>query len=139
MGNLTQVTIDFERSHLLFPTLIGIVLCLLGAAIVITRRDRLARAPRQARAVFAAMDRPRFLGTLALTVLYFSLMVPVGGRWPNTGLGFLLCSVPYLLATGILFMHDRRPRAILAMAAIALAAPVLVWWLFTEIFYLTLP
>ena len=139
MGDLTRVTIDFQTSHLIFPTIIAIVLGLLGLAIVIRDRARIAGAGSYWRASWSAMDKPRFLGALALTLLYFSLMVPVGDVWPNTGLGFLLCSIPYVLATGILFMHDRGFRHILPLLIVAVVGPTFVWWLFTYPLFLTLP
>lgn len=139
MDSLTQVTIDFDRSHLIFPTLIGSILVLLSLAIIAKRRHKLAEAGAYWGQITGHMDKPRFFGTLALTVLYFSLMVPVGDIWPNTGLGFLICSIPYVFATGVLFMHDRTLKQMLVVLVISVVAPALVWWLFTEIFFLTLP
>ncbi|QDY70800.1 tripartite tricarboxylate transporter TctB family protein [Qingshengfaniella alkalisoli] len=139
MGSLTKVTIDFETSHLIFPTLIAIVLGLLGLAIVIRRRHEIAGAGTFWRDTFARMDKLRFFGALGLTLIYFSAMVPVGSIWPNTGLGFLICSIPYVLLTGLLFMHDRPFRDVLPLVIVALVAPTLVWWLFTDLFFLTLP
>lgn len=139
MGELTRVAVDFDTSHLIFPTLIAIVLLLLAAAIAITRWRRIAGAVPYWRGVLAGMDRLRFFGTIALTVLYFSLMVPVGNVWPNTGMGFLLCSIPYIFLTGLLFMHDRRPRRLLPVIAMTAIAPLFAWWLFTDLFFLTLP
>ena len=139
MGVLTSVTIDFETSHLVFPTLIGIVLVILGLAILVTRRHEIAGAGAYWRDMLGRMDKVRFLGTVALTIGYFLLMVPVGNIWPNTGLGFLLCSVPYVFLTGFLFLHERGPRQIVPVLVTALVAPTLVWWLFTDLFFLTLP
>ncbi|MBT9386809.1 tripartite tricarboxylate transporter TctB family protein [Pseudooceanicola sp. CBS1P-1] len=139
MGNLTHVTINFKTSHLIFPTIIACVLGVLLVAIVIRDRKRIAASGAYWRDTWGAMDKPRFLGALALTLVYFSLMVPVGNIWPNTGLGFLLCSIPYVLATGILFMHERTPRAILPLLIVALVGPTFVWWLFTYPLFLTLP
>ncbi|WP_308918236.1 tripartite tricarboxylate transporter TctB family protein [Jannaschia sp. LMIT008] len=139
MGDLTRVTIDFERSHLVFPTIVAAVLAVLGLAIVLRDRRRIAGAGAHWRGIWRDMDRVRFLGTLALTLLYFTLMVPVGRIWPNTGLGFLVCSIPFVLATGLLFMHDRGWRQVLPVVAVAGIAPTFVWWLFTYPFFLTLP
>jgi len=139
MDGLTTVAIDFETSHLIFPRLIAIVLAVLGLTIVITRRREIAAAGAHWRKVFGDMDRLRFFGTLALTVIYFSLMVPIGDIWPNTGMGFLICSIPYVLLTGVLFMHDRANRDLAVMGAVAVVAPTLVWWLFVDVFFLTLP
>lgn len=139
VNELTRVKVDFATSHLIFPTLIGLVLLALGVAILITRRREVLASATLWRETLAGMDKPRFFGTLALTVLYFSAMVPVGEFWPNTGMGFLLCSIPFVALTGILFMHGRTGRAIVPVLITALAGPLLVWWLFSDIFFLTLP
>jgi hypothetical protein len=139
MGDLTRVEIDFATSHLVFPTLIGIILLILGAAILVTQRREVLGSGAMWRETFARMDKPRFFGALILTVLYFTLMVPVGDFWPNTGMGFLLCSIPFVALTGILFMHERTLRGLVPVFIVALAGPLLVWWLFSDVFFLTLP
>lgn len=139
MGNLTQVTIDFKSSHTLFPTVIACVLAVLGLVIVIRDRQRILQAGATWRATFADMDKIRFFGALGLTLLYFSLMVPVGNIWPNTGMGFLICSIPFVLGSGLLFMHERTFRTIVPLAIVAAVGPTFVWWLFTYPLFLTLP
>ncbi|MEO3413098.1 tripartite tricarboxylate transporter TctB family protein [Roseovarius sp. CAU 1744] len=139
MARLTQVSIDFETSHLIFPMLIAVILGLLGLTILITRRRQVTQAGAHWAGFWRDMDKPRTLGTLALTVIYFILMVPVGDIWPNRGFGFLFCSIPFVFAIGLLFMHAWPGRAVAIMAAVALIAPALVWWLFAEVFFLTLP
>ena len=139
MGDLTRVTIDFDTSHLIFPILIASILGLLGLAIVIRDRHALLASGGHWATILGKMDKTRFFGTLALTILYFSAMVPVGDIWPNTGMGFLLCSIPLVAGTGILFMHDRSVKAMIPMLIVAVVVPTVVWWLFTDLFYLTLP
>lgn len=139
MGELAKVTIDFQSSHLLFPIIIGCVLAVLGLAIFIRERSRIATSGSHWRRIFTQMDKLRFFGTLALTLAYFSLMVPVGNFWPNTGLGFLFCSIPFVFLAGLLFMHLHTVRSVLVLATVAVLVPSLIWWLFTEVFFLTLP
>lgn len=139
MNSLTQVSIDFEMSHLVFPTLIACVLAVLGAAILITRRAKIVQAGAHWGGIWHRMDKARTLGALALMVVYFIVMVPVGDIWPNRGFGFLFCSIPYVMTVGVLFMHERRLSDLWPMALVALIAPTLIWWLFAEVFYLTLP
>jgi Tripartite tricarboxylate transporter TctB family len=139
MEDFTRVTVNFETSHLIFPTLVAVILTILGVAILITNRRQIAGAGTYWSDVLSSMDRIRFFGTIVLTVVYFSLMVPVGDIWPNTGLGFLICSIPYVFLTGVLFLHHRSPRDLLPVAVMAVVAPTLVWWLFTDLFFLTLP
>lgn len=139
MGDMIKVTIDFETSHLLFPTIIAVVLAALGLAIVVRERRSILASGTHWAEIFSAMDKVRFFGTIALTLVYFSLMVPVGDVWPNTGMGFLICSIPFVFLTGLLFLHERPPRQVATVAAVGLIVPTLVWWLFTEVFFLTLP
>lgn len=139
MSELTRVNVDFATSHLIFPTLIGVILAGLAVAILITEyRNILASGPMW-RETFAKMDKLRFFGTLVLTIIYFSLMVPVGDIWPNTGMGFLICSVPFILAIGFLYMHEKTVRDMIPLAIVAVVAPVSIWWLFNDVFFLTLP
>lgn len=139
MDALVRVAIDFETSHLLFPLLVAIVLGLLGGAIVIRDRAHLAAAAITWCKIFTDMDKRRFFGTMALTLIYFSLMEPVGRFWPNTGMGFLLCSIPFIFLSGYLFMHERRLRHAVPLTLAALIAPTFAWWLFSGPFFLTLP
>jgi len=139
MGELTKVTVDFDTSHLLFPTLVACVLGALGLAIVIRERRALLATGAYWKGVLSQIDKLRFFGTLVLTLAYFSLMVPVGNIWPNTGMGFLICSIPFVFLSGLLFMHDRSVRQSIPLALVSVVAPTFVWWLFTYPFFLTLP
>ena len=139
MGELTKVTIDFQSSHLVFPTLIGSVLLVLGLAIVLTRWRAIAGAGQYWSQAVAATDKPRFFGTIVLTLVYFLLMVPVGDVWPNTGMGFLICSIPFVALSGLLYLRERTRSAVIVLGVVSVAAPVLVWWVFAHVFFLTLP
>jgi len=131
MSSWTAVSIDFEQSHLVFPTIIAIIVALLGLAILIRDRRQILQARKSWAALFGSMDKIRFVGTLALTLIYFGLMVPVGSIWPNTGMGFLICSIPYVFCIGVLYLHDRTLKAALPIAVLSATAPPLTWWLFS--------
>lgn len=139
LSSILNPQVDFDTSHLVFPTIVSIVLGLLGLAIVIRDRKAIMQSGAFWVKTFRFIDKSRFFGTLALTVIYFTLMVPIGDIWPNTGYGFLICSIPFVFFTGLLYMHKYRKRDVIIMAVIAAVAPTLVWWLFSNVFYLTLP
>jgi len=139
MGDLTSVTIDFEQSHLIFPKLVAVILAVLAITILIRERQRIATVGAYWSSIIASMDKRRYFGTLALTLIYFFAMIPVGDIWPNTGRGFLFCSIPFVFLASLLFMHERTPRRIVPVAIVSVVAPVLVWWLFAHVFTLTLP
>ena len=138
-GALVEVRVDFASSHLLFPRIVLAVLALLSVAILVSRRREIAAAFARRPFWPAGIDGARFFATLAITVAYFAALRPVGDRFPNTGLGFLLCSIPFLFALGTLYLHRRGPGALARMAACALIAPSVVWYLLSEVLTITLP
>ncbi len=126
MTDPLKVTVDFDTSHLIFPTIIGGILLALGVAILITRRRAIVGSGAMWAQTFARMDNTRFFGTLGLTLVYFLLMVPIGDIWANTGLGFLICSIPFVALTGILFMHDRSLRALIPLLIVSVVTPTVI-------------
>lgn len=139
MGQFTHVHVNFETSQLIFPTIMAWILALLGLAILITHRRSILASGGYWRGIVQRLDKIRFFGTIVLMLIYFSLMEPVGNIWPNTGMGFLICSIPFVFLTGLLYLHQRGGRNLLPLLAASLIAPTLVWWLFADLFYLTLP
>jgi hypothetical protein len=143
LSDLLKVQIDFDRSHLVFPMIVEWLLVIFALAILVQRhaviRASIGRFLGQVAPAHWRFDRVRLLGTLALTVAYFMAMEPVGRIWPNTGMGFLLCSVVFCLALARLLVHDITPRKWLAIGLTALIGPALVWYVFSEIFRVTLP
>jgi hypothetical protein len=139
MSELTRVTIDFQTSHLVFPMLVGCVLLALGTAILLTRWRAIAGSGQYWSRILATTDKLRFFGTIVLTLIYFLVMVPVGDFWPNTGMGFLLCSIPYLMLCGLLYLREWSARLVATLGIVAVVAPILVWWVFADVFFLTLP
>jgi len=134
-----HVTIDFDTSHLIFPTIIAVVLGILFIAILITRGRTMFASVTNAPYWPTGIDHMRFFGTLVLTVAYFLAMPAVGDFFPNTGLGFYLCSIPFLFALSTLYLHQRNRRTLLIAGANALIAPTAVWYLLSEIFNISLP
>jgi hypothetical protein len=41
--------------------------------------------------------------------------------------------------SGLLYLQERTKSAVTVLAVVAVAAPLLVWWLFAHVFFLTLP
>lgn len=144
LSELLKVQVDFSQSHVLFPTIIQwLLLALLGLIAIVHGPRRLARA-RAARteglpAGRKPVDWKRLGGCLALTVVWFMAMEPVGRLLPNTGIGFLLSSIPYGVALSWLFVHDIDRRKWLLIGASSVLTPLAVWAIFAYVFKITLP
>jgi len=143
LADVLKVNVDFERAHLIFPTIIEWLLAALALAIVVTHAPRWVAAARAhpigERVRGWNVDARRLIGCLVLTPVYFAAMEPVGKLAPNTGVGFLITSIVYVFALSWLFVHDNTRRKTVVMALNALITPTLVWLVFAHVFRITLP
>ena len=85
------------------------------------------------------VDKRRLFGALALTLVYFAAMQPVGLLCPNSGIGFLLTSIVYGFALSWLFVHDLDKRKWILIASSSVLTPLVVWTVFSTVFKITLP
>lgn len=143
LSNLLSVSIDFETSHLFFPTIIHWILAGLFAVILVTRLVPFLAAVRRGERTLPilgeSMDGVRFFGTLALIVAYFYLMAVVGNLFPYTGYGFLFVSIPFVFFMSLLYMHEKTKKTLIIAAINAVVAPSLVWFILAKLFAITLP
>lgn len=140
---LLSVEIDFAQSHLFFPNLIHWILLILALMILLTHGPKVIAKLKAGAVRFKAGQGPvdwmRLIGTLVLTVLYFSLMDWVGQYFPNMGLGFLLMSMPFMFLISLLYVHDASKRQIATIALGSILSPTFAWYLLAQVFNITLP
>lgn len=141
--SLFDVTIEFDQSHLFFPRIVTWTLLIMLGIIVIKEHKSIVPSLRKAgSAVFSRggdFDRFRFFGTLVLMIAYIYLMDVVGSIFPNTGYGFLFVSVPFIFLLSLLLVDKKSRRNILIITANAVLAPVLAWYVLSQLFNITLP
>jgi hypothetical protein len=138
LHSLLQVKIDFATSQNVFPHIMEVVLAILLVIVVATRWQRIVAAVSGPPWPIG-IDQLRFFGTLVLTIVYFLAMPVVGDQFPNTGLGFYFVSIPYVLAIGLLYVHNWRRRTIIFVVLNAVIAPTFVWFVFSNLFNISLP
>ena len=141
--SLFQVTIDFDQSHLFFPTIIFWVLVILLAAIVIVFGRPWLRGVRNGDRKLSFFvenfDKLRLFGTLGLAIAYLISMDFVGRLFPNMGFGFLFMSVPFMFVLSLLYAHHVDRKKITIMAINSVVAPSMVWYVLGYLFHITLP
>lgn len=143
LSGLLSVSIDFETSHLYFPTIIHWVMAGLFALILVMKvapfLAAVKRGERTLPIVGESMDGVRFFGTLALIVAYFYLMAVVGDMFPYTGYGFLFVSMAFVPLMSLLYMHEWTKKAMVIVVVNAVVAPSLAWFVLAKLFTITLP
>lgn len=143
LSKLLSVSIDFETSHLFFPTIIHWVMAGLFLVILVTKVAPFLAAVRRGERTLPilgeSMDAWRFFGTLALIVAYFYLMAVVGNFFPYAGFGFLFVSMAFMFLMSLLYLHERTKKSLIIAAVNAIVAPSLAWFVLAKLFTITLP
>ncbi|UTW11492.1 tripartite tricarboxylate transporter TctB family protein [Marinobacterium rhizophilum] len=143
LTSLLEVSIDFDQSHLFFPRLVLVMLAGMLLLIAVLNRGRLAEIVRTRGANLAFFeanaDKFRLFSTLVLIVVYFVSMDFVGQLFPNTGLGFLLCSIVFVALLSLVYVHEITRSVLLVIGCNALFAPLTVWYVLGSLFDITLP
>jgi hypothetical protein len=141
--SLFQISIDFNESHLFFPTLILWLLLFLLAAILIVFGmpflHDLRSGKRQPSFFIENFDKLRLFGTLFWSMIYFIMMDVVGAQFPNMGLGFLFVSMPFMFILSLLYAHDIDRKKLLIISINSILAPGLAWYILGELFNISLP
>lgn len=143
ISDLCTITIEFDKSHLFFPRIIHWVLAiqLVLIAIFVLRPflREVSAGTKQLPFTKSHFDFFRFFGTLILTILYFLLMDFVGQFFPNTGLGFLIMSIPFMFLLALLYVHHRDKKHLIIITVVSIAAPIIAWYVLARLFAITLP
>lgn len=142
-SGLFSVSIDFETSHLFFPTIIHWILGGLFALILLTKvapfMAAVKRGERSLPIIGESRDNLRFFGTFALIAAYFYLMTVIGDLFPYTGYGFLFVSMAFVLLMSLLYLHEWTKKAFIIVVINAVVAPTLAWFVLAKLFTITLP
>ncbi|WP_029915821.1 tripartite tricarboxylate transporter TctB family protein [Pelobacter seleniigenes] len=142
-SSIFQVSVDFSTSHLLFPKLVIYFLLFLLMLIFIIygipKLKRIIKGEENFKFSMQHIDKFRFFGTILLTVVYFVLMDYVGQFFPNTGMGFLLISIPFILLLSLLYSHQITKSRLLVIVLNAVLAPCIAWYVLEQLFNISLP
>lgn len=143
ISSMFEVSIDFDKSHLFFPTIVITLIALMALWIVAANAKQWVARVRSGELKLSPLapdaDKVRFFGTLVLVVIYFWSMDAVGQLYPNMGMGFLLTSIPFMFLLSLLYVHGITRRVLLAIGLNSIIAPVVVWYVLGQLFAISLP
>lgn len=143
VSTLLSIKIDFEQSHMFFPNIIMWLLLFLFILIVVLYGKQfledLTAGRRSIRFFQENYDKIRLFGTIGAVIIYFILMDYVGTLFPNTGLGFLLVSIPFMMCLSFLYVHDLNKKKTIIILLNSTIAPAAAWYILGNLFNITLP
>lgn len=148
LSKLLSISIDFGTSHLFFPRIViaFIVFMLIFKGIIQLikhlKQHDLAESLKKFHFFEPDTDKAKLVGALVLIPLYFFAMDKIGGLFPNMGLGFLIASIPFMMVTSFLFVHNetsRHKKAAITIITTSVLVPLIVWLVFAKLLFITLP
>lgn len=138
-----RVAIDFDQSHLFFPRIVTWVLIGLAVVTILVRHREFVRnwagTCRDCAAAARVFDVKRFCLTILLLLVYVVVMDRLSDVWPNTGLSFLFCSMAFMAAMSLLYVHDPDRKKLVVIGLSSALSPLVAWYVLARLFFLTLP
>ncbi|WP_425542219.1 tripartite tricarboxylate transporter TctB family protein [Salinibacillus aidingensis] len=134
MSDLLSLEITFSESHTIFPKIVLSILITLLILIIVRRIVTRIKEGKSKKFNFNFFidnyDKPKFYGTIILLLGYGIIMEPIG---------FLLSSILFMFLIMLLFIGDLKRKSILLSLANSIITSVFIWFLFGQMFNITLP
>ncbi|SFJ80570.1 Tripartite tricarboxylate transporter TctB family protein [Halobacillus dabanensis] len=134
MEDLLTVELTFSEYHIIFPRIIITILLILGAMIVFRyfyKRVKQGSSKKREFSFFMAnYDKSKLFGSAILLFLYPFMMEL---------LGFLISTILFMFVITLLFIGKVQKKALFTSLTNALATTFVVWYVFGQVFDITLP
>lgn len=134
MEDLLTVELTFSEYHKIFPRIIITILLVLGAMIVlryIYKHIKNGSSKKRDFSFFIAdYDKTKLFGSAILLFFYPFLM-----EW----LGFLISTILFMFVITLLFIGKIQKTALFTSLTNALATTFVIWYVFGQLFDITLP
>ncbi|SEI01204.1 Tripartite tricarboxylate transporter TctB family protein [Halobacillus karajensis] len=134
MEDLLTVELSFSEYHLIFPRIVITILLILGAIIVFRyfyKRMKLGSSKKRDFSFFiATYDKTKLFGSAILLFLYPFMM---------ERLGFLISTIGLMFFMTLLFIGKIKKTALFTSLTNALATTFVIWYVFGQLFDITLP
>jgi hypothetical protein len=135
MDSFFKLEVQYSTSHLFFPKIVIGILAVL--AVIIVTKNVIVRVHNKKPIIskewrFFVKDADLFMlfGSLGLFILYILVL---------DMLGFLVSSLICIFLFNLLFCRTLKLKSILISLVITVISSVLVWYLFSVVFNISLP
>ncbi len=135
MADLFRIKVVYSTSHLLFPKIIITILIILAVImllqrIVDTKKNKKPFFNKEFKFFDKDCDKVKLAGSAILLVAYCVAM---------NYIGFIAGSIIFISLFHILYAEKRTLKRILTSIGISSVETLLVWYVFSQLLYVTLP
>ena len=135
MADLFRIKVVYSTSHLLFPKIIIAILIILAVIMLIqrivdTKKNNKPFLNKEFKFFNEDCDKVKLAGSAVLLVAYCFAM---------NFIGFIAGSIIFISLFHILYAEKRTLKRILTSIGISTVETLLVWYVFSQLLYVTLP
>ncbi len=135
MSEFFRIKVVYSTSHLLFPKIVIAILAILLVIMIIqrfieTKKENKPFINKDFKFFKEDYDKLKLAGSAVLLVAYCAAM---------NYLGFVAGSIIFISLFHILYAEKRTLKRILISIGISTAETLLVWYVFAQLLYVTLP
>ncbi|SDI39023.1 tripartite tricarboxylate transporter TctB family protein [Alteribacillus bidgolensis] len=134
MSDLLTIELSYNNYHLLFPRIIISILIILGIVLLITNIIKRVKNGNLTSFSFTFFvdnyDKVKLFGTAVLLIVYAGTLEIIG---------FIPASVLFMFLVTLLYIGNIRKKSIMISVSNSLATTIIVWYVFGQLFDITLP
>ncbi|CDQ41285.1 MULTISPECIES: tripartite tricarboxylate transporter TctB family protein [Virgibacillus] len=134
MKGLLTVELKFSEYHTIFPNIMLTILIFLAVLMLFLNVIRRIKERRLREFHFQFFvdnyDKLKFFGTLVLLIAYAFVLESIG---------FLLATILFMFLISLLFIGDIKKKSIFVSLTNSLSTSLIIWYLFGQLFDITLP
>ncbi|WP_160807576.1 tripartite tricarboxylate transporter TctB family protein [Virgibacillus salexigens] len=134
MKGLLTVELKFSEYHTIFPNIMLTILIFLAVLMLFLNVIRRIKEGRLREFHFQFFvdnyDKLKFFGTLVLLIAYAFVLESIG---------FLLATILFMFLISLLFIGDIKKKSIFVSLTNSLSTSLIIWYLFGQLFDITLP
>ncbi len=134
LKGLLTVELKFSEYHTIFPNIMLTILIFLAVLMLFLNVIRRIKERRLREFHFQFFvdnyDKLKFFGTLVLIIAYAFVLESIG---------FLLATILFMFLISLLFIGDIKKKSIFVSLTNSLSTSLIIWYLFGQLFDITLP
>ncbi len=134
VSDLLTIELSYNNYHLLFPRIIISILIILGIVLLITNIIKRVKNGNLTSFSFTFFvdnyDKVKLFGTAVLLIVYAGTLEIIG---------FIPASVLFMFLVTLLYIGNIRKKSIMISVSNSLATTIIVWYVFGQLFDITLP
>lgn len=126
------IDLSYSNYHLIFPRIIITILIILGVFLLITNLKRIRKEVGKFQFKFFTenYDKVKFYGTIILLILYGATLEVIG---------FVPTTIIFMVLITLLYIGNIRKKSIVVSLSNSLATTIVIWYVFGQLFDITLP